>query len=336
MSWLCKNCETENQDSEIKCEVCEHIAPVIEKFLSSLDSDSLAKLLEHGIEATSALTERDEFYEQVKIAIDTYKKLASKKVGTDSSESNPHPIEPKNDTIEPLVIHVNGLSFNMIQVQGGTFKMGAQNSDPKAPNYDPDAFPTESPVHSVTLSDYMIGETEVTQALWKEVMGDNPSRWKGDNLPVECVKWNDVTVFIQKLNKLTGKEFSLPTEAEWEYAARGGNKSQGYVFSGSNSINDIAWHSGNSANKTHEVKAKAPNELGLFDMSGNVWEWCQDQKGEYDSKAQTNPTGPSTGSSFICRGGCWSNKQKQCRVSYRIDNNPTRSNYKHGFRLVLR
>ena len=231
---------------------------------------------------------------------------------------------------------VNGVSFKMIQVQGGTFNMGAQSTNSSGTNYDSEAYDNESPVHSVTLSTYCIGETEVTQALWTAVMGSNPSNFSGDNNPVESVSWNDVQTFITRLNDLTGRNFALPTEAEWEYAARGGNQSHGYKYSGSNTIGDVAWYSGNSSSQTHAVKTKAPNELGLYDMSGNVYEWCQDWYGSYSSGAQTNPTGPSSGSNRVRRGGGWFNDARLCRVSFRSHSSPAFSSDNLGFRLLLR
>ncbi|MDD6784574.1 MAG: formylglycine-generating enzyme family protein, partial [Prevotellaceae bacterium] len=189
--------------------------------------------------------------------------------------------------------------------------------------------------HQVTLSSYYIGETEVTQALWAVVMGNNPSRFKGDNNPVEKVSWNDCQEFISKLNSLTGQKFRLPTEAEWEYAARGGNKSRGYQYSGSNNLDDVAWYYGNSGSKTHIVKTKQPNELGIYDMSGNVWEWCYDWKGDYSSGSQTNPKGPSTGSSRVGRGGCWGSGARGCRSANRGNGAPVYRNDDLGLRLVL-
>ena len=224
---------------------------------------------------------------------------------------------------------VNGVSFNMIKVQGGTFTMGATSEQGS------DARDSEKPTHQVTLSDYMIGETEVTQELWKAVMGSNPSYFSGTNLPVEKVSWNDCQTFIRKLNRLTGKKFRLPTEAEWEYAARGGNKSKGYKYAGSNTLSDVAWYADNSGSKTHPVKQKQANELGLYDMSGNVWEWCQDWDGEYSSSAQTNPTGPSSGFCRVCRGGSESYSPFYCRVAYRSKYDPSYRYDLLGFRVVL-
>lgn len=196
-------------------------------------------------------------------------------------------------------VQVNGVSFKMIYVAGGSFMMGATQEQT---NYEND----ETPVHQVTLSDYYIAETEVTQELWCAVMGSNPSRFtRSSRNPVEMVSWHDCQSFIQRLNQLTGLRFRLPTEAEWEYAARGGNKSKGYKYSGSNRIDDVAWYDGNSGAVTHEVAKCYPNELGLYDMSGNVWEWCSDWYGSYSSVAQVDPSGAGTGSSRVNRGGSW-------------------------------
>ncbi len=224
---------------------------------------------------------------------------------------------------------VKGVEFTMIAVEGGTFTMGA------TPEQGSDAEDWEKPTHQVTLSSYYIGETEVTQALWKAVMGESPSFYKGDNLPVEQVSWYDCQEFIKKLNVLTGRNFRLPTEAEWEYAARGGNKSSGYKYSGSNNITDVAWYINNSGSKTYPVKTKQANELGIYDMSGNVWEWCQDWYGKYISAAQTNPKGPTTGSSRVNRGGSWGSFARICRSSIRFNNYPDDRNYCLGFRLAL-
>ena len=220
-------------------------------------------------------------------------------------------------------------NIEMVFVKGGTFTMGATAEQGS------DASSNEKPTHSVKLSDFYIGKYEVTQAQWKAVMGTNPSNWKGDNLPVENVSWNDVQEFITKLNAQTGKKYRLPTEAEWEYAARGGNQSKGYKYSGSNSISNIAWYDANSNKMTHIVGQKSPNELGIYDMSGNVWEWCQDWLGNYNSSFQTNPTGPSSGSYRILRGGSWSYVARTCRVSIRGYSKPADRYNRHGFRLAL-
>ena len=227
-------------------------------------------------------------------------------------------------------ITVKGVSFNMVRVEGGTFTMGATSEQGS------DAESDEKPTHQVTLSTYSIGETEVTQALWQAVMGSNPSEYKGTQKPVEQVSWNDCQEFIQKLNQLTGRRFRLPTEAEWEYAARGGSKSRGYKYSGSNNIDDVAWYTTTTNDKgTRNVKTKQANELGLYDMSGNVWEWCQDRYGSYRRRSQTNPDGPSSGSRRVFRGGSWINLARFCRVAYRPYFTPDRRSYYLGLRLAL-
>jgi len=232
---------------------------------------------------------------------------------------------------------VNGVSFEMVAVKGGTFTMGGTSEQGSEAEGD------EKPTHSVTLSDYYIGKFEVTQELWKAVMGNEPTYnggWtdqygRGNNYPAYRVSWNDIQKFIRKLNQKTGANFRLPTEAEWEYAARGGNKSNGYKYSGSNSIDNVAWYTSNSGSKTHQVGIKSPNELGIYDMSGNVWEWCQDRYGSYSSGSQTNPTGPSSGSYRVPRGGSWFNSAEYCRVSNRDSNTPDGRYSGLGFRLVL-
>ncbi len=226
-------------------------------------------------------------------------------------------------------ITVKGVSFEMVYVEGGSFDMGATSEQGS------DAWDNEKPVHSVTLSGYYIGRCEVTQELWEAVMGSNPSNFRGAQNPVESVSWNDCQNFIKKLNSLTGMTFRLPTEAEWEYAARGGNKSSHYKYSGSGNIGDVAWYGGNSGGKTHAVGTKSPNELGIYDMSGNVWEWCSDWYGSYRSGARTNPQGPSSGSLRVLRGGSWYHNARYCRVSNRLDYFPDDSRYFIGLRLVL-
>ena len=223
----------------------------------------------------------------------------------------------------------DGISIDMVRVEAGTFTMGAT---PEMENPEDD----EKPAHQVTLTnDYYIGKYEVTQALWKAVMGNNPSRFNGDNLPVERVSWNDCQEFISKLNSITGKKFRLPTEAEWEYAARGGNKSIGYQYSGSSNLSDVAWYDDNSGYVTHAVGSKQSNELGIYDMTGNVWEWCQDWYGKYSSSSQINPTGANSGSDRVIRGGSWNNTAWFCRSSCRLNYTPGFRNDCLGLRLVL-
>ena len=223
----------------------------------------------------------------------------------------------------------DGISIDMVRVEAGTFTMGAtpEMGDP---------FDADKPAHRVTLTnDYYIGKYEVTQALWKAVMGNNPSNFKGDNLPVEQVSWYDCQDFFSKLNRITGKTFRLPTEAEWEYAARGGNKSRGYQYSGSNNTLDVAWFRDNSGSNTHAVGTKQPNELGIYDMSGNVGEWCQDWHGLYNSSSQVNPTGANSGPYRVFRGGGWFYVAWSCRSSFRYIYEPDDRDTTLGLRLVL-
>ena len=199
-----------------------------------------------------------------------------------------------------------------------------------------DADSDERPVHSVTLSDYYIGETEVTQELWEAVMGSNPSRFKGPRRPVEQVSWNDAQIFIARLSQITGYRFRLPTEAEWEYAARGGQLSQNHTFPGTDGdLASYCWYGSNSKNVTHPVGQLKPNELGLYDMGGNVWEWCSDWMGEYSAEMQDNPTGPKYGENRILRGGSLNSPSWGCAVSDRCWYLPDYGYGFHGFRLVL-
>ncbi len=225
---------------------------------------------------------------------------------------------------------VGGVSFTMIAVQGGTFTMGATGEQGS------DAYSDEKPAHKVTVSSFYIGQTEVTQELWEAVMGGNPSEFKGAKRPVENVSWDDCQEFIRKLNAKTGKSFRLPTEAEWEYAARGGSRSQGYKYSGGNSVGDVAWYDVNSYDKgksspdygTHNVATKRANELGIYDMSGNVWEWCQDKWYNYDGSSYT-------GSHRVHRGGSWFDFARFCRVTLRSDYSPGDRRNRLGLRLAL-
>ncbi len=230
---------------------------------------------------------------------------------------------------EDITVDVKGVKFTMVKVRGGSFMMGADYDDNKA--YD-----DEKPRHKVTLPTFYIGKTQVTHKLWVAVMGNSPSGY-GSTRPMVDVSWEDCQRFISKLNEITDKKFRLPTEAEWEFAARGGNKSKGYRYSGSDTIDDVAWYAGNSNFETHEVATKAPNELGIYDMSGNVWEWCQDwYSSEYYSKSPSNNrTGPDSGSNRVRRGGSWYFNARFCRVSYRGNYLPGLRDYDLGLRLAL-
>ena len=273
------------------------------------------------------------------------------------------PIDDNGDTpgnVPSAVYDIfTSLSYDdMVYVEGGTFLMGAQTSSSSSANYDSDADSNESPVHSVTLSSYYIGKYEVTQQLWEYVMnytgaaadgtilsavasapwlGDSNSSLTfgiGDYYPAYNVSYEDiVNHFIPRLNKITGKTFRLPTEAEWEYAARGGNKSKGCKYSGSNTIGDVAWYDDNSSS-THQVGSKQANELGIYDMSGNVCEWCSDWYGSYSSTSQTDPIGPTSGSYRVLRGSSWRNVAQNCRVSFRSFNTPSYRHNRYGFRLL--
>lgn len=235
---------------------------------------------------------------------------------TDTSEKAPS-----------VSISIGGVSFKMIEVEGGSFTMGA--------TLYRDGL-DESPTHRVTLSTYYIGETEVTQELWEAVMGSNPSLYNGQKRPVEQVDWNDCQVFINKLNALTGRQFRLPTEAEWEFAARDGNKRRlNRKYSGSGILDYVAWYGGNSNGQTQEVAQRKSNELGIYDMSGNVREWCQDWYGEYDNSEQTNPTGPVSGIYRVNRGGSWLDTADDCRFRYRFYDKPSFSSPQVGLRLAL-
>ena len=231
--------------------------------------------------------------------------------------------------VEETTVTANGVTFTMIQVIGGSFVMGSEEGNA-------DAEVNEKPARKVTVSNFWIGKTEVTQQLWQAVMGSNPSYFKGHDLPVEQVSWNDCQEFIKRLNNLTGRQFRLPTEAEWEYAARGGTRTSNYKYSGGNTSGDVAWYWGNANDKTHSVGRKRGNELGICDMTGNVWEWCQDWYGYYHPDAQHNPKGAKSGRYRVNRGGAWCFEQKAARNTARFANRPDGKYKSVGLRLVMR
>jgi formylglycine-generating enzyme required for sulfatase activity len=214
-------------------------------------------------------------------------------------------------------------NFQMIYVEEGTFMIGSN-----------DGYDNQKPIHEVTLSRFYIGQFTVTQKEWEAVMGSNPSEDQGDNLPITHVSWNDVQEFIAKLNLQTDMQYRLPTEAEWEYAARGGNQSNGFEYAGSNNVDEVAWHRGNCNDTLFPIGQKKPNELGLYDMSGNVFEWCEDWYGDYPSTPQMNPKGPDTGKWRILRGGSWDDHSQYCRINYRSNLDPNARYNFIGFRLA--
>ena len=242
---------------------------------------------------------------------------------------------PKNQTFT-----VNGVSFTMVGVKGGTFTMGVSPDQASSLLLGNAATGAGSsvPAHQVTVSDFYIGETEVTQMLWNAVMGSIPGHFQGKpDHPVSGATWNQCQAFIEKLNELTGKQFRMLTEAEWEFAALGGNKSQGYKYAGSDNIDEVAWYFNNSFKDycTRPVAYKKPNELGIYDMTGNVHEWCQDWYGVFPESSKTNPTGPPTGVRRVARGGGWDSKIDYCVIKYRYSAPPTFGSGHFGLRLAL-
>jgi sulfatase modifying factor 1 len=216
--------------------------------------------------------------------------------------------------------------IEMVYIEGGTLRMGSNTGDDD-----------EKPEHVIMVKSFYIQKYQVTQKQWREVMGQNPSGFSGcENCPVESISWNDIQEFLKKLNAKTGKNYRLPTEAEWEFTARGGNKSKGYNYSGSNNINEVAWYNSNSKSKTQPVGQKKSNELGIYDMSGNVWEWCSDwySNNYYSISPPNDPQGPSTGKYKVLRGGSWSDYESSCRVANRFWYNPDSIYNDSGFRLA--
>ena len=240
--------------------------------------------------------------------------------------------EEEEETIDKHYVSVGNVSFAMVSIPGGTFDMGATPEQGVYAAFD------EKPSIQVTVSSFYLAETPVTQSLWTAVMGDNPSHFIGDNLPVERVSWEDCQEFIKRLNQQTGMRFRLPTEAEWEYAARGGQNSKHLKYAGVNddAMSDYLWFKANSDSKSHEVKAKLPNELDLYDMSGNISEWCNDWyfNSYANNGERVNPKGPSSGMAKVYRGGSWDDKAMNCRVSKRYSMNPIFKNKLVGLRLA--
>ena len=272
---------------------------------------------------------------------DEYKGLTPLKIWLQFGSHNVKVQKDSYNTIETIQVTHGGakefsielgiiedpFSKQMVLVKGGTFKMGDEVGRGNK---------EEKPVHSVTLSDYYIGKFEVTQAQWEQIMGENPSHFSGcPSCPVERVSWIEVQTFIEKLNQLSGKNYRLPTEAEWEYAAKGGNKSGGFIYSGRNNVNFVAWHSGNSGSKPNPVGQKEPNELGLYDMSGNVWEWVSDWFNYFTDSPKTDPTGPEDGDFRVVKGGSWFGNIATNRVSCRGSDEPVNKRSYVGFRIAI-
>ena len=277
------------------------------------------------------ISELEEGVHQYRIVIQDYAEVAGQ-FETQRGKT-PRLFADLNKALAPI-ISVDNVSFKMVFVNGGTFIMGATKEQST-----PDD--VEKPVHQVTLSSYYIGETEVTQQLWEVVMGSNPSFARGPYRPVNEVSWNDCQLFIEKLNQKTGLVFRLPTEAEWEFAARGGNKSKGHQYSGDKDLSAVGWYRDNSSDfgypngHYNNVKTLVPNELNIYDMSGGVWEWCQDVMGNYSEFNQNNPTGMITGNERVIRGGSWKSSMWSCRVSFRNSEMPDSHNNCLGMRLAL-
>ena len=260
--------------------------------------------------------------------------------GTETDNTSMETAVSENKTDQTFT--VGDVTFKMIFVKGGTFRMGSDSGGDD-----------ERPVHNVTVSDFYMGEFEVTQALWQEVMGTTvyqqrdkadpswPMRGVGSDYPMYYVNYAEAEEFCGRLNQRLrsqlpeGYSFALPTEAEWEYAARGGNKTSAYTYSGSNDLSEVAWYDDNSNSATHAAGSKRANELGLYDMSGNVWEWCADWYGSYSSSSQTDPRGPSSGSYRVLRGGSWGRDASYCRVANRNRDSPSYRYYYGGFRLAI-
>ncbi|MCC6463308.1 MAG: SUMF1/EgtB/PvdO family nonheme iron enzyme [Saprospiraceae bacterium] len=310
-----------------------HIVPILVRNCFWQNHSVFAGLqgLPRNMKPVSAFSDHDDAWTEVMSHLHELVEATWKAKAQAAKAAAPTASAPKTATLkaapppEPIP-PLPGLP-DMVLVKGGTFTMGS-------PKTEADRSDDETQ-HPVTLSDFEIGKYPVTQQLWQDIMGNNPSGFKGDDLPVEKVSWDDVQDFLQKLNaRYPGQRYRLPTEAEWEYAARGGNQSKGFIYAGGNNLDEVGWYAGNSELKTHPVGQKKANELGLYDMSGNVWEWCADWYGAYPSGPQTNPPGPEPGSSRVIRGGSWYYNPQDCRVAYRHHWRPGGRGSNVGFRLA--
>jgi formylglycine-generating enzyme required for sulfatase activity len=328
------------EERAYKAAITADSIPILEKFIfidfpDSIHKPAIKRLIKekrfqnawHKVKNSTHPDKVDDFIEKFEDDFDDYPFMAEARQKMQDLLSKISIETPKPPKIitppTPSVILPKKFDFepDMVLVKGGTFKMGSEKY--------------EKPVHDVTLSDFYIGKFPVIQAQWQVIMGVNPSRFKGDNLPVEQVSWADIQTFLEKINTKTSREYRLPTEAEWEFAARGGTKNQGFDYSGSNGLKEVAWFYKKSGGKTHPVGELEPNELGIYDMSGNVQEWCNDWLGEYNSNAITNPAGANTGSARVFRGGSWDSGPFFCRSSDRSGNTPTLRRHDLGFRLAI-
>ncbi|MBQ3732483.1 MAG: formylglycine-generating enzyme family protein, partial [Bacteroidales bacterium] len=312
----CPVCSASSQIDQKYCECCGFFFPLMYGIAKETEIDRTYLSIMKGLWSSSPAEDLSQIKQNVQEESPT---------NADTAQTETPYINTKSQKGKG-VFNVNGVQFKMIPVSGGSYAMGDQNH-----------------AHKVTISGFKIGETPVTQALWRAVMGDNPSRFKGENRPVEQVSWNDCQHFIDKLNEMTGKSFRLPTEAEWEFAARGGSRSINTLYSGGDVLEEVAWFNQNCSDNensnmnvgTHDVKAKAPNELRIYDMSGNVWEWCADWFAEYTLHHEMNPSGPSSGRGKVCRSGCWNSASQCCEVSFRNYGGLLKRDYGYGFRLAL-
>lgn len=295
------------------------------ELIDSADISSLFELLDKEKISNPVLSQlRNEFISG-KYFFDFYDRL---EVFVNSLDFKETASNHQNLTI-PLTDKIN---LEMVYVEGGTFEMGYKEGRDGKDEYMGSA----KPLHQVSLDSFYIGKFQITQEQYFAISGENPSNYKGDKRPVETISWTETQEFIKKLNEKTGKNFRLPIEAEWEYAARGGNQSKGFMYAGSNNIDEVAWYSENSGSETHEVGLKKPNELGIYDMSGNVWEWCEDYWDEkfYEKSAGAKNPMNNIGSTRVRRGGSWVSYAVYSRVANRDNGYPSASTYRLGFRLV--
>ncbi|MEL7221154.1 MAG: formylglycine-generating enzyme family protein [Bacteroidota bacterium] len=350
--WAWNRYEVTQEQKEIRAEQLARIDEALQREMTEVDTNEVIGFKSaYRSEFPEVAQEKIDFIDQWMASVrDSLKREAlmsesaveENVVASNTKTEERQPPPPLKDDISPEPVRVvSEIEKNMVRVAGGEFIMGCQDGR------DTDCSDDEKPAHKVSLSTFYISKYEVTQAQWRAVMGNDPPKLynKGcDQCPVEMVSWNDIQDFLQKLNNQTGQKYRLPTEAEWEYAARGGANSQGFLYSGSNNIDEVAWYESNAkADNTHgtqkttrPVGRKKANELGLFDMSGNIWEWCSDgYDGDYyKNSPRNNPTGATTGSDRVRRGGSWISAPQYCRAANRLSLNPAGRNGRIGFRLA--